>query len=152
MNSTRTMRIVITIALLAHGIAHAIASIALLRQMISGPSADVVTVQSWLFPSLEPNLAATVAFPFWLVSALGFLGAAVLFWENGIQDVMWRRMAVVAAVISTAGIFIFSAIWPGTQEDVRLLIHPVVAMIMNIAVLVTQIWLHWPPRREAFGS
>jgi hypothetical protein len=149
--SPQTIRVLIAGSLLAHGIAHAVAISALITQSLAGPSSSVVTVQSWLFPSLSPNTAAIVALPFWIVSALGFLGASASFWGVGIQGNAWRRLAVASAIISILGIALFGGIWPGTQDDLRLLIHPLAAMSMNIAILATQLWLHWPPQ-AMFGK
>ena len=143
--SARTIRIVIFIALLAHGIAHMNAIIALISQGLSGPSSAVVTVQSWLFPSFSPNLSALLALPFWVISGLGFLAAAASFWGIFLPALAWRRVALMSAIISSIGIVLFSAIWPGTPNDLRLLIHPFAAMFMNIAVIATQLLLHWPP-------
>lgn len=96
--STQAVKIVITGVLLLHGLGHAGALGALIyidRVQGTGRSAgDWRPARLWLLPSLGARAAGTVAAAFWILSAIGFVAAA---------------------------------------------------LAVNVAVLITQLWLRWPP-------
>lgn len=143
MLSTGVIKVIIVVALAAHGLAHAIALSGLVQQVGGTVSGSALTVRSWLLPDLGSSAAAALAVPFWLLATVGFFAAAVSFWGIAAPDWPWRQIAVGAALVSTAGIVLFSAIWPGGEEGLRV-VHIGAAMAMNLAVLVTQLLLHWP--------
>jgi hypothetical protein len=149
--STPVLRIIVVVALAAHGIAHAIALGGLIGQSVGGASASQVTVRSWLMPGLGPNAAATAAIPFWLVATVGFLLAALSFWGILIPEAPWRQIAVGSAIASIVGIALFAGVWPGSPNELRNLLNTGVAMTMNVAVLLTLLWLHLPAQ-AMFGK
>ena len=71
-----------------------------------------------------------------VASCLGFLGVLV-------PSDLWRPLSVGTAVISLLGLFLFLNTWPA--------FNTIGAVGMNIVVLVTQFWLHWPPA-DMFGK
>jgi hypothetical protein len=142
--SPSVLRIIVVVALAAHGIAHAIALSGLVGQSVGGPSASHVAVRSWLLPGLGPNAAAAAAVPFWLVATTGFLLAALSFSGVLVPDAPWRQIAVASAVASIAGIALSTGTWPGSPDELRSLLNTGIALTMNVAVLATQLWLHWP--------
>ena len=97
-------------------------------------------------PGLAPNAAAAAAIPFWIVALLGFLLAAMSLWGIIVPHQAWRQIAVVAAIVSTAGIALFAGAWPSSPIGHQNLLNIGVAMTMNAAVLVTQLWLNWPAK------
>lgn len=151
MFSANIIRVLIAGALLVHGVAHAIALGALIAQSLGGPSVSRVAIRSWLLPSLPPNTAAIMAIPFWIVSTIGFLAASMSFWGILVPGEAWSQLAVAAAIVSVLGIVLFSGIWPGSPNRLRSILNTFVALTMNIAILVTQLWLHWPPQ-AMFGE
>ncbi len=151
MVSPPALRIVIVVALAAHGIAHAIALAGLVRQGLGGLSAPQGMVRCWLAPGLEPTAAAVVAIPFWLVATVGFLLAALSFWGVLVPDAPWRQIAVASAIASIAGLGLFAGTWPGSLNGLQNLLDIGVAMTMNAAILVTQLWLHWPEQAPPGG-
>lgn len=56
---------------------------------------------------------------------------------------VWRQLATASAIVSTLGIVLFFGTWPT--------FNTIAALAVNIAVLVTQFWLHWPPQ-AMFGK
>jgi len=144
--SANFIRVLIAGALLAHGIAHAVAVIALGAQSLGGPTASRVSVRSWLFASLSLNTIAAVALPFWILSTFGFLAAAMSFWGILVPGDAWRQLAIAGAIVSILGIVLFSGIWPGSLNQPSSILNTFVALVMNIVILDTQLWLHWPPQ------
>jgi hypothetical protein len=142
MLSPTVLRIIIAVALTGHAIAHANALLALVRQATGDvPTTSVVT--SWLLPDLSATTAAALAIPFWLISTIGFAAAAATVWGVLGSGWAWREVAIGAAVVSTLGIVLFSAIWPGGEIGLRAL-HIALALAMNAAILGSQLLLHWP--------
>ena len=151
MFSDKAIRELIAGALLIHGIAHVIALGGLVAQCLRGPSASRVAVRSWLLPSLSPKAAATAGIPFWILSAMGFLAASASFWGILVPDEVWRQLAVASAIISILGIALFFGTWPGSPNQLRSMLNTCVALAMDVAILVTQLWLRWPPQ-TMFGK
>jgi hypothetical protein len=147
--SPQTIKFIITAVLFLHGLAHGNAFLSLPRQ--AGGSKPVLPVRSWLIPSLSPRTAAIVAGFFWLLSAIGFVVAGLSFWGALLPGSDWRQYAVLSAIISTAGIILFSGIWPGAPNRRLSNIDTVIALVVNIAIFVTLLWVQWPPY-DMFGK
>lgn len=98
-------------------------------------------------PLLLPDLGATggalLAIPFWLLSAAGFLAVAAAVWGIVPSRWPWREVAMGAAVASTLGVVLFSAMWPGGEPGLRVL-HIGLALGTKAAILGSQLVLHWP--------
>jgi hypothetical protein len=142
--SAETIRILVTAALFLHGVAHGRAFIALLYQLMGSLPASWLPVRSWLFPSTSGKAVAGVASPFWLLSTVGFIAAALSFWGILIPPDVWSQVVGPAAIISTLGIILVSGIWPGAPNQKLSILDTIIALILNCAILVTQLWLHWP--------
>ena len=150
MFSPSVLRIIVVVALAAHGIAHAIALGGLVGQSVGGVSTSVV-VRSWLMPGLGPNTAPAVAVPFWLVATVGFLVAALSFSGILIPDAPWRQIAVGSAIASILGTAFLAGTWPGSPTELRSMLNTGVAMAMNATVLLALLWQRWPAQ-EMFGG
>ncbi len=151
MLSPSVLKIIIVVALAAHGIAHAIALGGLIGQSAGGASASQVAVRSWLLPGLGPNAAAAVAIPLWLVATVGFVVAALSFWGVFVPNAPWRQIAVASAIASLVGVIFLAGIWPGSPTEPRSMLNSGIAVTMNVAVLLTLLWLHWP-EQAVFGK
>ena len=151
MLSTSVLRIIIVVGLAAHGFAHAIALGGLIAQGTGGASGSQVEVRSWVVPGLGPNVAAAIAIPFWLVATVGFLLAALSFWGILAADAPWRQIAVVSAIASLVGVAFLAGIWPGSPTDLRSMLNTGIAVTMDVAILLTQLWLGWPAT-SVFGK
>lgn len=143
--SDATLRIVIAVALLLHGLGHG-GALAALPWIARKPGTDTggwLAPRSWLFPSLSSDAASAVACVFWVLSLLGFVAAALAFWGVLVPSEAWRALAVVSAIVSFVGIVLFFGTWPT--------FNTLAALGMNVAVLVALLALHWPPE-ALFGK
>ena len=91
--------------------------------------------RSWLLPGLSPTSATIIASVFWIVSFIGFVAAALLFWF-GSGDA-WQPIAIVSAIVSTVGIVTFFGTWP--------MFNTIAALGVKVVVLVALLVLHWTP-------
>lgn len=138
--SDQTIEVIIAGALLLHGLGHAGALGALIANGLGYSTGSWLPARSWLFPSLAAPAARAVARIFWVLSAIGFVAASMLFWGILAPGDAWRQIALASSVVSILGIALFFRIWPT--------FNTLAALGMNIAVHVTQlheIWLAWPP-------
>ena len=126
--TTQTIRILIAGALLVHGIGH---SLGFWKPAKTFPLVHLSEAQIRLFAGI-----------IWVLVALGFIAAAMGFWGILIPASWWRPLAVIFAVISLVGLVLFGRSWP--------VFNFIGASLLNIAVLVALLWLHWPPV-EMFG-
>jgi len=122
---------------LLHGLGHGGAFGALLWTRTGKEAGGWLPARSWLFPSLSPATARMVAGIFWIAALLGFVAAALGFWGILVPESVWRPLAVVFSVVSITGIVLFIGNWPP--------FNTLAALAVNVAVLVTQLWMHWPP-------
>lgn len=135
--SDATLRLLIGGVLLLHGLAHGGAFGALLWTRTGEDAGGWLPARSWLFPSVSSATAQMVASIFWIAAMLGFVAAALGFWGILIPESVWRPLAVVFSVVSTTGVVLFIGNWPP--------FNTLAALAVNLAVMVTQLWMHWPP-------
>ncbi len=138
--SDQTIRLIITGVLVLHGLGHG-GALGALIWIGRSPGTDTggwLAARSWLFPSLASGAATRVASIFWILSLIGFVMAALSFWGIFVPGDAWRQLAVTFAVVSILGIVLFFGTWPT--------FNTLAALGVNVAVLVTQLWLHWPPQ------
>ena len=143
--STNTIKLLIAVVLLVHGLGHigALMSIIVNWRARGTSTGAWLPARSWLLPALTPQVAKTIACTFWVLSTLGFVAAAMSFWGILLPGDIWRQLALVTSVISTLGIFLFLGTWPT--------FNTVAALGVNLVVLITQLWLHWPAQ-SMFGK
>ena len=141
--SDQVVKILIAGVLLLHGLGHAGVVGALIANSRGISTGPFLPARSWLFPSLPTAAARTLASAFWILAAIGFVAAAMSFWGILVPGDMWRQIAVVFAVVSGLGILLFWGTWPT--------FNMLAALGVNIAVLITQLWLRWPPQ-AMFGK
>ena len=135
--SDGTLRLLIGGVLLLHGLGHGGAFAALLWTRTGKEAGGWLPARSWLFPSLSPATARTIASAFWIAAMLGFVAAALGYWGILVPESAWRPLAVAFSVVSILGIGLFIGNWPP--------FNTLAALAVNVAVLVTQLWMHWPP-------
>lgn len=141
--SPSTIKYLIAAVLVLHGLGHLGTLGGIVYHRAAGTQGAWLSDRSWLLPSLSAKTAVIVASAFWVLSAIGFVAAALSFWGVLIPAEAWRQLAVVSSVISAAGIIIFLGTWPT--------FNTVAAFGVNAAVLVTQLWTHWPAG-DMFGN
>jgi len=140
--STENLKFLITAVLSIHGLGHGGAIGALIWRKFDGTApvdqSGWLAARSWLFPSLDASAAMTIAMGFWIVAMIGFIATALSLWGVLAPGDAWRILAVVSAVVSSVGIVLFAGTWPA--------FNTVAAVSVDVAVLVTQLWLRWPER------
>jgi len=119
----KVIRFLIAGALFVHGVGHTVGF-----WMPTG---------SKLLAGLSEGNARTVSSVFWVLSVIGFLAALLGFLGVLVPASSWRSLAVGTAVISLIGLALFGHNWEPLNRFG--------ALGMNLAILVTQLWLRWPP-------
>lgn len=142
--SPQTVKIIIVLVLLLHGVAHARAAFYLLADALGFQHAPTLPVRTWLIPSLSLKAASFAASIFWLFSTIGFLAAAWFFWSAGAAGETWQQLAIGAAILSTAGSALFSGIWPGAPTKRMSSLDTVISLVVNAAILIALLLFHWP--------
>jgi hypothetical protein len=122
-------RVILSLVLLAHGIGHVLFLAPCLGFAQWGQSAH-----SWLVTRILGE-APTRVFGslLWLVVIAGFMAAGI-----GLlgQHAWWRMLAAGSAGVSMLALLLFAGSI-GTQPLLS-------AALMDIAILVALLWLHWP--------
>ena len=138
--SNQTIKIVIPVLLLLHGLGHggAIGALIWIHYRPETDTGGWRVARSWLFASLATQAAMVIAIIFWALSAVGFVAASMSFWEILVPGEVWRQLALGSSVVSTLGLVLFLGTWPA--------FNTLAALAVNIAVFITQLWLHWPSR------
>ncbi len=121
--SATMLRILIAGALFVHGVGHTLG--------IWMPA------RSWLFPNIGEPVLRVAGAVLWVMTAAGFLAACLGFLGVLVPGDWWRSLAVIFAFVSLSGLFIFWGTWP--------VMNTIGALAMNGVVLLTQLWLRWPP-------
>jgi hypothetical protein len=143
--SNQAIKLVVAGVLFLHGLAHVgpLVVYVWIRYRPGDDTGGWLAARSWLLPSLPAGVAIVVASAFWILSLLGFIGAALSFWGILVPGEVWRQLAVASAIASSLGIVVFFKTWPTSNA--------LAALSVNVTVLVTQLWLHWPPQ-AMFGK
>ena len=143
--SDQIIRLIIGGVLLVHGLGH-IGPLGVYVWVKYRPGDNTSAwrpARSWLFSSLSPAAATAVASVCWALALAGFVAAALSFWGILVPGEAWRQLAVASAIPSILGIVVFFGTWP--------MFNTLAALAVNVAVLVTQLWLYWPPQ-ALFGK
>ena len=135
--SPQTIEILITSVLLVHGLGHGGAIGALIAIDRGVTSGKWLPARLWLFSNLAPRTAKIIAITFWALSLLGFIAATLSFWGILLPVDLWRTIALIFAFVSLIGITLFWGTWP--------MFNTLAAQVVNLTVIITQIWLNWPP-------
>jgi hypothetical protein len=134
--SLPTLRILIAVVLIAHGLGHALG-------MMSAAGLELTqfhSSKSWLRTGILGSKAGRVIeFLIFISALLGFAGGGLglLGWQ--VPQEMWQQLTVVAAILSLVGLVLFPHAFPTLFPNVA------GALAVDIAVLVCLLWLKWPP-------
>jgi hypothetical protein len=138
--SSTTVRFVIAIVLIAHGLGHGLGILAATGLKLSrGHSPD-----SWLLSGLiGHDPARLLGAALWLASLVAFVAAGLALAGWGLPARHWPTLAVVAAVLSLVTL---AAFWLGLPF---LFPNKVGVILVDVSVLVSVLWLEWPERLAA---
>ncbi len=128
-----TIELILFLALLIHGIGHvgALGTLAVLAYRPQTSTGNWKAARSWLLPSMSTRTATALASVLWVAALVGFVLVAFGWWGVVLPG-LWRPLAVLSAVISTAGIALFFRTWPMANTAAALGMN-VVAVILAVA-------------------
>jgi len=134
--SDETVRLVWFAMLLLHGLGHAgaLGALAWIAARPGSATGAWTAARSWMLTSLTPGAATLTASACWVASLVGFVAAALMFWLGGEG---WQSVAIVSAVVSTAGILTFFGTWP--------LFNMVAALAVDAVVIGALVFARWSP-------
>jgi hypothetical protein len=133
--SDQTLRIIIPLALILHGIGHWMGILT---------AAGVIHTDSWnsrswlLSGPLGDNTARLLALIVWVIVFVGFLAAGAGAWGWSVTEGSWRTIAVACAVLSLVGLFFF---W---NAFAMLFPNKIGAIAINVIALVGILIADWP--------
>ncbi len=133
--STSTLRYIIISVLIFHGIGHSMGILAAFGVKMSSSSSS----NSWLLSNLAGEKVTRIFMILLYASAfLGFIcsGLGLAGWL--IPAGLWKILVIISSIISLLGMILF---WNG----LAFLFNKIGAIGVNIAVLISLLWLHWPP-------
>jgi hypothetical protein len=93
--------------------------------------------RSWLLPNAAVPILRTAANILWALTVAGFIFALLAFLGILLPPDLWRPLAVIFAFVSLLGLGLFWGNWGA--------LNAIGALSMNAAILLTQLWLRWPP-------
>ena len=137
--SPTTLRIIIGLALLVHGIGHIMAFFPALNIT----STDKWHHRSWLLtPLIGDSASRVISIILFGAAFIGFIAAALGLFGWLVPHDLWRTLSVYSAVISLVALTLF---W---NSFVALFPNKIGAIAVNIAVLVCLLWLNWPTEAD----
>ena len=137
--SATTLRIIIGLVLLIHGIGHTMAFVPALNLF----SSETYHHRSWLLTGFLGDPASRVISIILFGSAmLGFIGSALALFGWLVPHDSWRTLAVVSAVISLVALTLF---W---NSFASLFPNKIGAIAVDVAVLVCLLWASWPTEAD----
>lgn len=141
--SGTTLRILITLVLLFHGVGHAMGIIPALRIVKVNESnpgwLKNWSSRSWLLTDLlGDSVSRILCAVLYLAALIGFIGTALALSSWGVPHDGWQTLAIVSAVISLAAILLY---W---NALILLFPHKVGALAINVATLVCLLLTSWP--------
>jgi hypothetical protein len=140
--SPSLLRTGLVVALGAHAVAHAVALVATVTT--AGPAGGSrLPLSSWLQSGPTAPSIAYAATAVWLLATAAFIATTLAFLGVIVPHGAWRTLAVAGAILSLAGVG-FLGMWPGSVSAGNSLLNLSCAIAMDTAILVTQLWLHWP--------
>ncbi|MBN1821762.1 MAG: hypothetical protein JXR31_15915 [Prolixibacteraceae bacterium] len=101
--STKTVKLIVFIALLVHGIGHFQGVVASLGVKINNST----PATSWILKGLGGNTNKTICFILFLITGLAGILTALSFKGILLNEAMWQTLATITAVCSTICLIIF---------------------------------------------
>jgi hypothetical protein len=137
--SSTTLRIIIALVLLVHGIGHSMGII----PMLGRSTIETWNARSWLLTGLVGDtVSRVIGFILFTLAMIGFIAAAFGLMDWLVAHDTWRTLAIVSAVISMVAIVLF---W---NAFVMLFPNKIGAIAVNAAVLIGLLWADWPTEMQ----
>lgn len=139
--SISTLRIIIVVVLIAHGIGHSLGIIAGIGVKLTPNHSS----KSWLLTKLlGERITGAIGVILFLAALLGFIGAGLGLMDWFVPQNIWENLALIASIFSIVGLALFPYGFPSLFPNV------IGALAVDVAVLVLFSWMKWPP--ELFGG
>jgi hypothetical protein len=133
--SSTSIRIVVAVILIGHGLGHALGLLPLAGVRLSTSH----SAGSWLLsPLIGDAPARALGAVLWLASLSGFVAAGIAIAGLGLAPSGWTRLAGLAAVLSLVTLTLF---WHGFPF---LFPNKIGAIAVDLALLISVLWLRWP--------
>jgi MFS family permease len=136
--SGRKLQWLIALVLLIHAIGHTMGILPAAGYSLS----STWTSHSWLLSGAFGQTAANVlSVAIWLAATVGFLLAALALMGWGVPHAWWRPLAIVSAVVSLLGLFLF---WNAFASW----FNKAGAILVNVAILFGLLVRRWPKEAD----
>lgn len=133
--SVPTIRIIVSLVLIAHGLGHALTALPVYGWRLS----EAHSADSWLLSKvLRKGLASGFCVIVNLLAMVCFVAAGLALAEWGVAKDSWEGLAVAGSTFSLLGLALF---WDGFPFLVP---NKVGALFVDILALVMILWLRWP--------
>jgi hypothetical protein len=133
---TSTLRILIAIVLIAHGIGHGLGVLPPLGVRLT----KTHSARSWLFSRLLGDTGARIiSGAIWLLAMVAFIAAGLGLLAWLVPQNLWQPLAIGGAALSLVGLLLFWNAFPTPFPN------NVAIIAVNVAILVSLLWLRWPP-------
>ena len=133
-----TLRILIAVILIAHGVGHWMG----IATALGAISSDSWNARSWFFTRVLGDSAARgIALVLWAAAFIGFIAAGLALFNQLVPPHWWRSLAVVSAAVSMIAIIFY---W----NSFAAIFNKAGAVAVNIAALVGLLWLNWPSKTD----
>lgn len=132
-----TLRIILAIVLIAHGLGHAMGAM---------PALGMAKLDGWhdesrlLTPVLGKTLSRVICIFIYVATLIAFVGAGLALLDWLIPHEKWRTLAVTASILSAVAILIY---WNGLAT----LFNRIAALAVDLAVLVA-VFSAWPAEAD----
>lgn len=134
--SVSTVRIIVSLVLMAHGLGHALTALPVYGLRLS----ETHSADSWLLSKvLRKGLSSGFCVIVNLLAMVTFVAAGLALADWGLARDSWEGLAVTGSVFSLLGLALF---WNGFPFLVP---NKVGALFVDILALVAILWLRWPP-------
>ena len=133
--SIDTLRIIIAIVLIAHGIGHVMGIMTAAGMKLS----DSTSSDSWLLTRfLGDAIPRILSVIIWGLAMVGFVAAGLGLLNFLIPFESWQDLAISSSIISLLALILFPFGLATTFNKVG-------AVVIDVVVLVGLLWLAWPP-------
>ena len=133
---TSTLRLLIAIVLIIHGIGHAWGIMSAFGVTLT----KLHSAYSWVLTKpLGSATTSIIAFLIFLLALIGFVAGGLSLMSWLIPHSAWQQLVIWSSIVSIVGLMLFQHAFPFVFPNV------VGAIIIDIAALVCLICFKWPP-------